>query len=208
MVETAFGRLLREARLNAILGWMVTGVVLLVALRSFLSSDPLWAVFAAGVAVLILIPPVTFRSAHTMLPWEVLALAALPILGRAMATFQTSSRIATYLSVAALALLIAVELHTFTSVRMNATFAVLFVMIATMATAGVWAVTRWVSDIWLGTAFLDVLGPDEVAIDRAIMLEFVASTVVGLVAGIVFEFYVRRRAAVEERVPAIEEVSR
>lgn len=205
MADTAFGRLLREARFNAILGWVVTAVVVLVALRSFLSGDPLWAVFASAVTVLIVIPPVAFRSPRTMLPWEVLALATLPILGRAVATFQTSSRIATYLSVAALALLIAVELHTFTNVRMNAMFAVMFVMIATMATAGVWAVTRWTSDIWLGTAFLDALGPDEAAIDRAIMLEFVASTVAGLVAGVVFEFYVRRRAAVEERIPTLEE---
>jgi hypothetical protein len=208
MADTAFGRLLQEARLNAILAWAVTAVVVLVAVGSFLTGDSLWTAFAAAVAVLIVIPPVAFRSPRTMLPWEVLALAALPILGRAMATFQTSSRIATYLSVAALAMLIAVELHTFTSVRMNATFAVIFVMIATMATAGVWAVTRWTSDIYLGTAFLDALGPDEAAIDRAIMLEFVASTVAGLLAGGVFEFYVRRRAAVEERIPAIDEVSR
>ena len=209
MADTAFGRLLREARLNAILAWVVTAVVVLVAVGSFIGGDPLWAAFAGAVALLVLVPPVAFRSPRTMLPWEVLALATLPILGRAVATFQTSSRIATYLSVAALALLIAVELHTFTSVRMNATFAVLFVVIGTMATAGVWAVVRWTADLYLGTAFLDALGPGEAAIDRAIMLEFVASTVAGLVAGVVFEFYVRRRAAVDDRVPgSVEEVSR
>jgi hypothetical protein len=162
----------------------------------------LWAAFALTVAALVLLPPVAFHSAQTMLPWEVLLLAALPIIGREFATFQISSRIATYLSVAALALIIAVELNTFTEVRMSPTFAVAFVVITTLATAGLWAATRWASDIWLGTAFLETLGPDEDAIERAVMLEFVASAVAGLVAGLIFEFYFRRRLASTERVPA------
>jgi hypothetical protein len=129
-----------------------------------------------------------------MLPWEVLLLAGLPILGRAVATFRVSSQVATYLSVAALALIVVVELNTFTSVRMTPTFAVAFVAITTMAAAGVWAVVRWSADILFGTAFLFEPGLTEAEIERAVMLEFVASTVAGLLAGIVFEFYVRRRA--------------
>jgi hypothetical protein len=131
----------------------------------------------------------------------VLLLATLPLLGRAIATFEVSGRIATYLSVAALALVVAVELHTFTSVRMTPSFAVAFVAITTMAVAGIWAAARWSADIWLGTAFLDALGPTEEAIERAIMLEFVASLVAGILAGLVFEFYVRRVARVETRLP-------
>lgn len=200
MADVAFDRLLREARLNALISWVVTAVVGLVAIRSFLAADPLWAAFAAVVVAIVLVPPVAFRSPWTMLPWEVLALATLPILGRALSTFQVSSQVATYLSVAALALLIAVELQTFTSVRMTPTFAVLFVVITTLAAAGIWAVARWASDIWLGTTFLDALGSDEEAIERAVMLEFVASTVAGLLAGIIFEFYVRRHAVLEPRI--------
>lgn len=201
MAETGFEQLLRDARLNAAIAWVLTAIVALVAVESFLSGDLLWAVFAVAVGLLVVVPPVAFLSPRTMLPWEILLLAVLPILGRAMATFRTSSDIATYLSVAAVALIIAVELHTFTSVRMTPTFAVAFVVIATLAAAGVWAATRWLSDIWLGTAFLDTLGPDEDAIERAVMLEFVASTVAGLLAGLIFEFYVRRRARVRRRVP-------
>jgi hypothetical protein len=201
MAEFDVGELLRDARLNALLSWGVTLVVLLTATGSLLSGDLLWAVFAAAVAALIVIPPVAFRSPRTMLPWEVLTLAALPVLGRSLANFQTSSQIATYLSVAALALIVAVELHTFTSVRMSPTFAVAFVAITTMAVAGVWAAGRWSADIWLGTEFLHALGDTETAIERAIMLEFVASTIAGVVAGIIFEFYVRRQARIEPRIP-------
>lgn len=201
MAETEFGQLLRDARLNAVLAWVITGVVALVAVEGFLTGDVLWGAFAVAVLFLIVIPPLAFFSVRTMLPWEVLLLATLPLIGRAVATFDVSSRIATYLSVAALALIVAVELHTFTPVRMTPTFAVAFVAITTMAAAGIWAAARWSADIWLGTDFLDVLGADEAAIERAVMLEFVASFIAGIGAGLVFEFYVRRFARVETRLP-------
>lgn len=112
-----------------------------------------------------------------------------------------SSRVATYLSVAALALIVAVELHTFTSVRMTPTFAVVFVAITTMAVAGVWAVVRWSLDVTLGTTFLFEPGLTAATVEREVMREFVASTVAGLGAGVVFELYVRRRAVVRPRIP-------
>lgn len=201
MAEVKVDQLLRDARLNAGLAWAITGVVGLVAVEGYLSGDVLWGTFALVVLALIVVPPLAFRSPQTMLPWEVLLLACLPILGRTFATFDVSNRVATYLSVAALALIIAVELHTFTTVRMSPSFAIAFVVIATMAVAGIWAWTRWASDIWLGTAFLETLGEDEDAIERAVMLEFVASFIAGIVAGFVFEFYVRRTATIDPRVP-------
>lgn len=207
MAETVVERLLRDERLNAGLAWAITAVVVATAAGSLLTGDLLWAAFAAAVTALIVLPPIAFRSPRTMLPWEVLMLAALPVLGRSLATFEVSNQIATYLSVAALALIIAVELHAFTTVRMTPGFAVAFVAIATMAVAGVWAVVRWSVDIWLGTEFLAALGPTEAAIERAIMLEFVASTVAGVVGGLVFEFYVRRRAGIERRVPEEQSMS-
>ena len=201
MADFEFEQLLRDARLNATLGWVITGVVALVAVGSFLRGDPLWSVFALAVLALIVIPPLAFLSPQVMLPWEVLLLAALPILGRAVATFEVSSQIATYLSVAALALIVAVELQTFTTVRMTPTFAVAFVVITTLATAGIWSVARWSADIWLGTGFIEALGPDEAAQERAVMLEFVASFIAGILAGLIFEFYVRRVARVKSRLP-------
>ncbi len=201
MVETAVDELFSDQRVNAALAWVVVGALVLIAAWSFLAGDVLWAGFAASVAALALVPPVAYLSARTMLPWEILLLAGLPILGRAVATFRLSNQVATYLSVAALALIVAVELHTFTTVEMSPTFAVVFVAIATMATAGVWAVVRWSLDITLGTTFMFQPGLTEAEVERGVMLEFVASTVAGLLAGVVFEFYVRRRATPDRRVP-------
>jgi len=201
MADPSVEELFSDQRINAVLAWIVVAAVVLIAVGSFLTGDVLWAGFAGVVAALMLLPPVAFLSARTMLPWEILLLAGLPILGRAVATFQVSSQIATYLSVAALALIVAVELHSFTTVEMSPTFAVVFVAIATMATAGVWAVVRWSLDITLGTTFMFQPGLTEAEIERGVMLEFVASTAAGLLGGIIFEFYVRRRATPGARVP-------
>ena len=204
MAETTVERLLRDERLNALLAWLVVAGIGLTAAGSVLTGDLLWGVFAAAVGVIVLLPPLAFADPEVMLPWEVLALAALPVLGRSVATLQVTNRVGTYLSVAALALVVAVELHAFTSVSMSPSFAVAFVAIATMAVAGAWAVFRWVVDLWLGTGFLLDPALSEEAIECGLMLEFVASTVAGVLGGVVFEFYIRRRARVRRRVGTAE----
>ncbi|MCO8245034.1 hypothetical protein [Haladaptatus sp. AB643] len=186
--------LVEDKRVNAGLAWLLVGFLVTVMIGSLVQDDLLWAMFAGSVAALALVPPVAFRNTEAMLPWEVLILAALPVLGRELATLALTTRVATYLSVAALALIVAVELHVFTPVRMNHWFAVLFVVIATIATAGVWAVVQWLSDIYLGTHLLHS--------EYRLMWDFVYATIVGIVAGIVFEWYFRRVIPAEERLPA------
>lgn len=102
---------------------------------------------------------------------------------------------------AAVALIVAVHLQLFTPVRMNATFAVFFVIVATMAAAGVWAVVRFALDSLFGTGFLFRPGVDEHVIERNVMLEFVYSTVAGVGAGLVFDRYFRRQRARDARLP-------
>lgn len=188
MSRSDVGRLVESARLNAVLAWILVAGVVLVSLGSLLRGSLLWAGFAASVVGLSLLPPVAFRSWRMMLPWEVLALAVVPTVGRALAPSAVGG-VATYLSVAALALVVAVELHLFSTVEMSYRFAVVFVVITTMAAAGAWAVVRWVADLYLGTGFLGS--------ETALMWEFVASTVGGVGAGIFFEGYVRRRLPTE-----------
>ena len=202
------GGIVEGERPNAVIAWLVVVFLVLVAIASGIEGDLLWAGFALFVAGLALVPTVVHRRPTLMLPWEVLVLAALPMIGRTIATVPLTSKLATYLSVAALALIIAVELHLFTSVRMTPGFAVLFVVITTMATAGVWAVVRWILDISLGTQFLLVPGVDEELIERRLMWEFVHSTIAGIAAGVIFEGYFRRRARVETRLPDGVEVTR
>ena len=199
--------LLTATRTNVALAWVLVGVFALVAVESLLTRDYLWAAFSVLVAAVVVLPPVAARQVRRMPPWEVVLLAGLPVVGRAVATLQVTSTVATYLSIAALALLIAVDIHMFTSVEMNVTFAVLFVVVTTLAAAGLWALLRWGSDLYLGTELLLDPGPDGVlteadraAIEEDLMWEFVASGVAGLIAGLFFEGYIHRRSEEDARL--------
>lgn len=187
------GDVVENARVNAGLSWLLVAFVALAAAESLLDGDLLWMGFTGSVAALAVVPAVAYRDPTVMLPWEVLALAALPVVGRALATVALTSRLATYLSVAALALIVAVELHTFTPVRMTDWFAVLFVVVATIATAGVWAVVQWLSDVFLGTALIQS--------EHRLMWGFVAATAAGLLSGVIFQLYFRRHVRVTARLP-------
>jgi hypothetical protein len=203
--------LIRDARTNAALGWLLVAFVALVAVESA-PEDLVWVAFSAAVVAVVLVPPVAYRNVRAMLPWEVLVLVALPVFGRAFATFPLTNDVATYLAVAGFALVIAVELDVFTPVGMTNWFAVLFVVIATMAASGLWAVVQYASDLFLGTRLILPAEPpltaaqDEAAME-AMMWDFVAATVAGIGAGLVFVLYFRRRADASIRLPdELEEV--
>lgn len=192
--------LLADRRTNAVVGWALLAFLALVAAQSFLSGDLAWGVFVASVLALCVVVPVSFRDPAVMLPWEVIVLAALPTLGRAIATFELTSDLAVYLSVAALALIVAVQLDLFTEVRLSVGFAIVFVVLATMATAGVWAVFRWSLDLLVGTETLLEPGVSTDVIHDELMIEFLYAAVAGVLAGVTFELYFRRLSPTAARI--------
>lgn len=173
--------MLGNGRVNAALSWISVLFLLVAAVESVLDGEVLWAGLALTTAAVALVPAVLARGWTVLPPWEVLLLATLPLLGRSLGLL---TQVATYLSVAALALLIAVELDAFTSVEMTSRFAVLFVVVTTMAVAGLWAVAQFGSDAYLGTSFLRDA--------NELMWDLVVATAVGLGAGVLFEGYFRR----------------
>jgi hypothetical protein len=199
-------RVVEDERRNAVVAWAIVGFLAVASLAELLVGAPLWAGFVLVVVGLAIAPPIAARDRLAMLPWELLALAALPVVGRTIVAGQTvgqvtlTGRVTTYLAVAAVALVVAVDLDLFTSVRMNDRFAVLFVVVTTTAAAGIWAIAQWLSDIYLGTSFLYGRGPAHV-IEETLMWDFVAATVAGVLGGALFEYYFRRRADAERRLP-------
>lgn len=213
MNQSGIGGVLTDARPNAIAAWAVVAVAVVVAVGNAVAVAPLWAGFAVVVVALALLPPLKYRDPTAMLPWEVLLLATLPLLARVIAELAAlRSDVITYVAVAAIALVVAVELHLLTPVEMNERFAVGFVVLATMAAAGMWAVVRYGSDVLLGTTLLLPPGgvdASEAALAKAehdLMLEFVASFVAGVGAGALFEWYFRRRGRGEAVIDAREGV--
>lgn len=201
MTDREFADLLTSGRVNAVLAWTLCSLFAVSAVEGMLTGDYVWGTFALFVGFMVALPAIAGRTPRRMPPWEVVLLAGLPVVGRAVATLQVTNTVATYLSLAALALLVAVNLHLFTPVEMSVGFAVLFVVVTTLAAAGVWAVVRWATDLYLGTELLldPALTRDEV--EEQLMWEFVGATAAGLLAGVVFEEYIRRRARVGARIP-------
>lgn len=192
MDSEGLSRLVRAQQTNALVGWALVALVVLAGVGSLLTGDLLWALFTLTVAGVAAAPALARRSVWVMPPWEIVLVAALPVIGGLLATTIITGQVATYLSVAALALLAAVDLDVFTPVRMDDSFAMLFVVVTTLAAAGVWAVVRWGSDIFLGTGFIES--------EHALMVEFTASALAGAAAGLAYVLY-RRRTRARTRPP-------
>ncbi|MCF2207203.1 hypothetical protein KVP02_05960 [Halobacterium salinarum] len=183
-VDDAFAFLFRNSTVNAVIAWLAVAVLGGVVLDSALDVDLRWLVFTGAVGVIVAVPPVVFRSWRTMLPWELLCVGLLPILVRGLFG-GTVGTFAVYVSLAAVALVVVGELHTFTSLAVTHWFAAVLVVLVTLASGAVWAVFRWTADQHFGTAYLTT--------NHALMTEFVWVTLAGLAAGVLFALALRRR---------------
>jgi len=172
--DDALQRLFRDGRTNAVLAWLVVAVLAAVFVESALGV----------VGAVVLVPPVAYREWRVMLPWELLVVAAFPILVRGVAG-GTVGTFATYVALAGLALLVVVELHMFTSLEVTHWFAVAIVVMTTLAAVAAWTIFRWNADRLLGTAFL--------ADNESLMIEWLYVGLAGVAAGVLFDGYFRRR---------------
>lgn len=182
------GEFVRSRSVNASFAWALVGLLAASAAWNALEGDLLWAAFDATVAAVALAPTVATRDGTVLVPWPVLLVAAAPAAARWAGALVEPT---TYLSVAGLALLVAAEVDAFSAAEMPSWFAVTFVVLATMAIAGVWGVVQYYSDVALGTSFLP--GRAE------LMWDLVAATAVGLAAGVLFELYFRRVVSDDHR---------
>lgn len=190
--EDTLARLFRSGRANAILSWLLVAVLLGVFVRSVVALDRAWIVFVAMTGVIVLLPPAAYRDPRVMLPWELLVVALLPVLVRGLAGGDLGT-FASYVAVAGLALIVTVELHMFTELRVTRWFAVTFVVMTTMASVAAWTVVRWLFDRFLGTSYLIASGATADAANEALMTEWLWVTLAGVAAGLLFDSYFRRR---------------
>ena len=186
VMEDRLARLFRSGRTNAVIAWAMVAVLVGALVESLLGLDLLPMILVAAIATVVLAPAVAARNPRVMPPWEVLGLALLPVLVRALLEGEVGT-FATYLAIAAFALIVTVELQMFTELRVTHWFAVVFVVMATMATAAAWTVLRWNADQLLDTAYLTT--------NDALMIEWIYVTLAGLAAGVLFDAYFRRRGA-------------
>lgn len=193
MASAGLEDLLAAERRNAIAAWLLVALAAAAWIGGVFVTGLLWSVFALVIVALSVLPPIVYRSRYVMLPWEVLALAALPLIGLAIGTERFSTPLFAYLAVAAVALVIVVELDSFTSIRMSPGFAIGLVVVATMAAAAAWELLQWYVAIGLDRTY-DTTNDE-------MMIEFLYSALAGLAAGVTFRTYFRRRVSLSERVP-------
>lgn len=162
-------------RANAAIGWLTVGFVGLAAVESVLTDALLWAGFSLVVVAVASLPAVTRRDWSAVVPWPLSSVAAVAVVARAAGRYGET---AGYLAIATFALLVVVELDTFTSVDLGRRFAVGFGVLTTMAVESLWIVAQFYSDRWLGTEFLSS--------QRELQEDIVIVTVVGFAVGGLF----------------------
>lgn len=186
--------LLADGQRNAVASWLLVALAAAVWIGELVVAGVLWSTFALVVVVLAVLPPLAYRSRYVMLPWEVLALATLPLIGLVLGAARFSSPPFAYLALAAVGLVIAVELDAFTGIRMSTGFAIALVVAGTMAAAAVWELLQWYAAVALERSY-------ETTNDE-LMVEFAYSTLTGVAAGAVFRWYFRERVSIDDRLPA------
>lgn len=185
--------MLADGRRNAVAAWLLVALAATVWVGELVVAGVLWSTFALVVVVLAVLPPIAYRSRYVMLPWEVLALATLPLIGLALGADRFSSPLFAYLALAAVGLVIAVELDAFTAIRMSTGFAIVLVVAGTMAAAAVWELLQWYAAVLLERRY-------ETTNDE-LMIEFAYSTLAGVAAGVIFRWYFRERVSIDDRLP-------
>ena len=185
-----------ESRFNAVVAWILTAALGVTAVLHFLFGS-LVVMGVAGLATLVaIVPMVVLGSWRRTVPWPMLLLAVLGLL----AGFGTSlvGDVVFAAAIAALAILLVVVLQLTTPVRMTPGFAIGFVVIATMATASLWALGSAASARWLGTAFVET--------NDQLMLVFTGALLASLLSALAFRWYFRRQLAANA-VAGAEEVA-
>lgn len=173
-----------NSRINAAIAWVLVVTLIAVAITALMEFLLVRMALAAVAAFVAIAPALAGRTWTRTVPWPLLLVCTIPLsVGAIDAGFFAD--FVTGLSIAALGMLVVVALQSIGSVRMTPNFAVVFVVLATLSTAGFWAVGSAGSAQYLGTAFVET--------NEELMAVFTATTAAGFVAGGLFRLYFRRR---------------
>ncbi|QGA80442.1 hypothetical protein [Candidatus Nanohalobium constans] len=175
-------------KVNSVLSGLLSVYLLFNCFNILLDNNLTWAVYGFAVLVLVFLPPVYFEDRSALVPFELLFFLAIPFTLKGLELGFAASTTLNYLSAAGIALLVVTELDTFTSFKSSAAFAVVLTSFTTVAMAGIWAVSRWLSDIYLGTSLM--------VAENTLMWEFTAAFLTGILSGVIFQYYLKERSEV------------
>ncbi|MDG6244659.1 MAG: DUF2238 domain-containing protein [Methanolobus sp.] len=184
-------KLLRNTPLNAFTGWAMVVLLFVLGIVNLMNGRLTWFALIVLVICIIIAPALLLRKFSVMPSWYFVVLAIIPILGSTTAYYLFLTAIPVYFSVATIALLLAAEISWFTSVRMHYKFAIVLVVVTTLAMSGLWHLLQWHMDISLGTSFL-LDGRTSEEINAHVMYRFIYATITGIIAGLFFGWYFKK----------------
>ncbi len=170
-------------RTNTLFAWTIVLALAAVVVGSFAVGALFWSGLSATLVVVALVPAAIHRTASVMPPWEVLAVGSVPVALYALGAPPQLLRAASYLAVAALALLVVVELHVFSPVELTPRVAVVLVVLVTLAGVGVRSIVRYGIGVALGTGTIEEVS--------RLMWDIVYASAVGVAAGPLTWAYLR-----------------
>ncbi|UCE91908.1 MAG: hypothetical protein JSV90_01810 [Methanobacteriota archaeon] len=193
----------RQRVLEAQLSWISSLVLFFSTVYVVVKLDVLWIVFGIMALSLYVLPIVTMRDPFRALPWEMTILLSSPILlhisegsrmmSERFAWWGDLTSLAFAFSLSTIGFLLTVELHMYTSVRMNRGFSVFFVLMFTLASSGFWMLGEYVGDTLFGTANL--------VSNDSVMRELLWILVGGVIMGFMYAAYIR--AMSDERLETL-----
>jgi hypothetical protein len=163
------------------LEWGLIGIITLSGVVSLLTGALLWGGFMLLIAFVSALPALILGDRSATVPWPLLAIPAVVAVVR-LAGFHRE--VAGYFAIVTLALIVVIELDSFTPIELSRRFAVVFCVMVTMALEGVWIIAQSMSDRWLGTAFLTT--------QAELQWDIVSVTVVAMGVGVLYYGYATR----------------
>jgi len=162
-------------------------------LVSFIRLDFWWAILGIVALAIVSSSMVTKLSVYEVLPVELIVILIAPLYVHASSDnfgfsedinlWNSILSLTSVMSFSVIGMFLIAQLQAFTDMRMNRTFAILFVTIFSLAASCIWSMFEYVSDIVIGTELLKD--------NYTLMTRFVMSTIGGLLMGLFFALYLR-----------------
>jgi hypothetical protein len=167
--------------------------LLFVSVKLSLDFQAIWMFFGFLAIVLYVTPMLRFRNPFKVPPWEIVLLILVPAiihvsqgdqpLGSYTGVWRDIYAIAISLGLATLGFLMMAELEMYTVLKVNRAFAGLFVVIFTMAVAGVSMVVVFLAD--------KLYDQESLSTNGVVMGFFIYTFVVGIVMAIAYDVYTK-----------------
>jgi len=110
-----------QKKKNALFSWFLSIYLLITSFNIFLDGNLIWSIYTVSIVLLVFLPVMRSQRLTDMVPFEVLFLLAVPFTLKGIEFGLIRAHTLNYISASVIALLIIVELDTFTSFKKQQT---------------------------------------------------------------------------------------